>query len=68
VDAEPYIHQEIEAEPYIHQEPALEPEALGEVTFAVAPQVAAFAPAENAVAYSNGLCRNNVGSIVPCAL
>ena len=69
VEAEPYIHQEIEAEPYVHLEPALAPEALGETNYAFAPQVAAFAPADNVIAYSNnGLCRNNLGSIVPCAL
>jgi hypothetical protein len=39
VEAEPYIHQEVEAEPYVHEEPALSPEALGDVTYAVAPQV-----------------------------
>jgi hypothetical protein len=30
-------------------------------------QVAAFAPVENVIAYTSGLCRNNIGSIVPCA-
>jgi hypothetical protein len=39
VEAEPYIHQEVEAEPYVHEEPALSPEALGDVTYALAPQV-----------------------------
>lgn len=71
IAAEPYIHQEIEAEPYVHLEPALTAEALGEAaTFAVAPQVAAFAPAIEgaAITYSNGICRNNLGSVVPCAL
>ena len=70
--------QEIAAEPYVHLEPALSPEALGLVAAAPAaalgyaaapfahPNIVA-APVAG-VAYAAGLCRNNLGASVPCAL
>jgi len=73
--AEPYLHEEIAAEPYVHLEPALSPEALGYAVAPVAPTGYAAAPFAQAnlgpvagVAYASGLCRNNLGSSVPCAL
>jgi hypothetical protein len=77
IAAEPYLHQEIEAEPYVHIEPALTPEALGLIAtapVAVAGYAAApYAPANAfgpvaGTAFAAGLCRNNLGASVPCAL